>query len=248
MSDRAPNDDPKDDLKTPAVLTADAAEAQQVLGMVAHEIKNLLGPLAMTLQLCERRAQQGEPAGKEDLAFARAQVQRLSQLVTDLLDTTRIDAGHFPIHLGTVDLGALVQSALESFRRVHPRRVVTDIPTETMAITGDGERLAAVLANFLDNAAKYSPETSPIEVRISRAGGRVRVAVVDGGPGISAEDQTRLFQRYFRSAATAEKTRGLGLGLYISRLIAERHGGTVGVTCAPGRGTTFWLELPLGQS
>jgi signal transduction histidine kinase len=150
--------------------------------------------------------------------------------------------------MGTVDLGALVQSALEAFRRVHPRRVVTDVPTEVMAISGDAERLGSVLANFLDNAAKYSPETSPIEVRISRAGGRVRVAVVDGGPGISPEDQAHLFQRYFRAEATAEKTRGVGLGLYISRIIAERHAGSVGVASTPGRGTTFWLELPLGQS
>ncbi|HXI58865.1 MAG TPA: HAMP domain-containing sensor histidine kinase [Polyangia bacterium] len=224
------------------------AEAQHVLGMVAHEIKNLLGPLGMALQLCERRVQQGEPAGKEDLAFARAQVRRLSDLVNDLLDTTRIDAGHFPVRLGTVDLGALVQNALESFRRMHARRVVTDLPTEPLAISADGERLGTVLTNFLDNAAKYSPETSPIEVRITRAGGRVRLAVTDGGPGISAENQALLFQRYFRVPETAEKTRGLGLGLYISKVIAERHGGSVGLSSTPGRGTTFWLELPLGQS
>lgn len=225
----------------------DAAQAQEVLGLVAHEIKNLLGPLAMTLQLCERRAQQGEPAGTTDLAFARAQVRRLSALVNDLLDTTRIDAGGFPIRIGTVDLVALVQGALEAFRREHARRVVTDLPTEPLPISGDGERLTTVLANFLDNAAKYSPENAPIEVRISRAGGRVRLAVVDGGPGISTEDQGRLFQRFFRAPATAEKTRGVGLGLYISRVITERHGGQVGVASTPGRGSTFWLELPLGQ-
>jgi signal transduction histidine kinase len=76
----------------------------------------------------------------------------------------------------------------------------------------------------------------------------VRLAVTDGGPGISAENQALLFQRYFRAPETAEKTRGLGLGLYISKMIAERHGGSVGLSSTPGRGTTFWLELPLGQS
>ncbi|HVR62036.1 MAG TPA: HAMP domain-containing sensor histidine kinase [Polyangia bacterium] len=238
-----------DDLKTPPAGGAgDDPATQETLGMVAHEIKNLLGPLAMTLQLCERRAQQGEPAGKDDLAFARAQVRRLSALVNDLLDVTRIDAGGFPVRVGTVDLGALVAGALEAFRRVHARRVVTDLPTEPLAISGDAERLGSVLVNFLDNAAKYSPEAAPIEVRVSRAGGRVRVAVVDGGAGISPADQAQLFQRYFRTAAAAEKTRGVGLGLYISRVIAERHGGSVGVASTPGRGSTFWLELPLGQS
>ena len=238
------NDDPK----TPPAGAAGGDAAQDALGIAAHEIKNLLGPLAMTLQICERRVQQGEPAGRDDLAFARAQVRRLSDLVNDLLDVTRIDAGSFPLRVGTVDLGALVAAALEAFRRVHARRVVTDLPTEPLAISGDAERLGAVLTNFLDNAAKYSPEAAPIELRVSRAGGRVRIAVVDGGPGISPDDQARLFQRYFRTTAAAEKTRGVGLGLYISRVIAERHGGSVGVSSTPGRGATFWFELPLGQS
>jgi two-component system sensor histidine kinase VicK len=235
---------PPDPMDQPAAL----AEAQHILGMVAHEIKNLLGPLAMTLQLFERRVNQQEPVDKHDVVFARAQVRRLSALVSDLLDTTRIDAGQFPMHLATVDLGALVQGVLDEFRRVHPHRLVIDLPTEPMAIGADGERLASVLTNFLDNAAKYAPETSAIDVHISRAGGRARVSVSDAGPGITPESQTRLFQRYFRAPETADKTRGLGLGLYLGRIIVERHGGSVGVSSTPGRGTTFWLELPLGQT
>jgi signal transduction histidine kinase len=240
----------EDLMKTPALVDQPAAlaEAQHVLGMAAHEIKNLLGPLGMTLQLFERRLNQKEPIAREDVAFARAQVRTLSALVNDLLDATSVDIGQFPIRLTTVDLGALVQGVLDSFRRVHPHRLVTDLPTEPTAISADGERLASVLTNFLDNAAKYAPETTAIDVRMTRAGGRARVSVSDAGPGISVESQARLFQRYFRAPETAEKTRGLGLGLYLGRMIVERHGGTVGVSSTPGRGTTFWLELPLGQS
>src|SRR5581483_9709620 len=105
-----------------------------------------------------------------------------------------------------------------------------------------------VLANFLDNAAKYAPEPSPIEVRLSRNGPHVRIAVADHGPGIEPDDQRRLFQRYFRAARTADSTRGLGLGLYLCRVIAEHHGGVVGVDSVPGRGATFWIDLALAQT
>jgi len=142
-----------------------------------------------------------------------------------------------------------VQQALEGFRRLHgDRRMVTDLPLEPLTVSADQERLSSVLANFLDNAARYSPENSAIDVAVLRAGDRVRVAVTDQGPGISAENQARLFERYFRAPETAESTRGLGLGLYLCRAIAERHGGSVGMQSAPGKGSTFWLDLPLGQS
>jgi len=104
-----------------------------------------------------------------------------------------------------------------------------------------------VLANFLDNAAKYAPEPSPIEVRMTSGGGRVRISVIDHGPGVRLEDQARLFQRYFRAAPTADCAPGLGLGLYLCREIAVRHGGEVGVDSVAGRGATFWIELALAQ-
>lgn len=227
----------------------DFSDAHALLGMAAHELKNTLGPLAMTLQMSERRLSAGQAIAPEDLAFARAQVRRLSQQVNDLLDATRIDAEQFPVKLVSVELGALVQQVLEGFRRVHAdRRLVTDLPLEPLTVSADPERLSSVLVNFLDNAARYSPENSAIDIQVRRAGDRVRVAVTDQGPGISAQNQARLFERYFRVPETSESTRGLGLGLYLCRIIAERHGGSVGVQSALGKGATFWLDLPLGQS
>jgi signal transduction histidine kinase len=219
-----------------------------ILGVAAHEIKNALGPLAMTLQLCERRAMAGQPVAPEDVRFARAQVRRIAQLVNDLLDAERIDMGQFPLRLAPVDLCTLVQDAVDTFGRASPRRVVCDVPPEPLMHIADGERLASVLLNYLDNAAKYAPEPSPIEVRLSQAGERVRIAVTDHGPGVRPEDRERLFRRYFRAPATQEVAGGLGLGLFICRAIAERHGGAVGVDSVPGKGATFWLDLSLGQT
>ena len=222
--------------------------AEQILGLAAHEIKNALGPLAMTLQLCERRATAGDAVPPEDLRFARSQVRRIAQLVNDLLDAERIDSGQFSLRLAPVDLCALVQEAVDTFGRASTRRVVCDVPPLPLMHIADGERLACVLVNFLDNAAKYAAEPSPIEVRMSQAGDRVRIAVTDHGPGVRPEDRERLFQRYYRAPPAQEIASGVGLGLFICRAIAERHGGAVGVDSVPGKGATFWLDLSLGQT
>jgi signal transduction histidine kinase len=223
-------------------------EADQVLGIAAHEIKNALGPLTMTLALCERRAAMGDAIGLEDLRFARSQVRRIAQLVNDLLDTARIDTGQLALRLAPVDLRGLVQETVETFRRGHPQRIVCDLPASSVVHTADAERLASVLSNFLDNAAKYAPERAPIQVRMSLAGDRVRIEVTDHGPGIRPEDRERIFERYYRAPSTAEIASGLGLGLFICRAIAEGHGGTVGVESVPGQGATFWLDLCLGET
>lgn len=240
---RDKRDDASQDPPSGSVL-----EADQVLGIAAHEIKNALGPLTMTLQLCERRAAMGDAIALEDLRFARGQVRRISQLVNDLLDTAHIDTGRLALRLAPVDLRGLVQETVETFRRGHPQRIVCDLPASTVVHTADAERLASVLSNFLDNAAKYAPERAPIQVRMSLAGDRVRIEVTDHGPGILPEDRERIFERYYRATSTAEIAGGLGLGLFICRAIAEGHGGTVGVESTPGQGATFWLDLCLGET
>ena len=223
-------------------------ETDDVLGIAAHEIKNALGPLAMTLQLCERRATSGQEISLDDLRFARAQVRRIGEMANELLDAARIESGQLSLRLAPVDLCALVQSTVDTFRRASRRPVVCDLPPTPLMHTADAERLASVLVNYLDNATKYAPEHGPIEVRMSRAGERVRIAVTDHGSGVRREDRDRLFERYYRAPATAASVSGLGLGLFICRAIAERHGGSAGVDSEPGHGATFWLDLSLGQT
>jgi signal transduction histidine kinase len=202
----------------------------------------------MALQLCERRAADGQPVAREDLAFAQAQVRRIARLVNDLLDTTRVDSAQLALRLAPVDLVALVQTTVDTFLRAHAGPVVCQLPPAPLVRLCDGERLADALTNLLDNAAKYAAGPSPIEVRLSQAGARVRIAVADHGPGIDAADQARLFQRYYRTQVARDAAPGLGLGLYLCRVIAELHGGTIGVESSPGHGATFWLELELGQT
>lgn len=227
---------------------AAAIDPDEILGIAAHEIKNALGPLAMTLQLCERRAISGQEIALDDLRFARAQVRRLSDMANELLDAARIDSGQLALRLAPVDLCLLVQETVDTFRRGSRRPVVCDLPPAPLVHIADAERLTAVLVNYLDNAAKYAPQHSPVEVTMSCAGERVRIAVTDHGPGVSPADRERIFERFYRGPDTAATVSGLGLGLFICRAIVESHGGTTGVDSEPGKGATFWLDLSLGQS
>jgi signal transduction histidine kinase len=222
-----------------------ADETAAMFGAAAHEIKNALGPLAMTLQLAERQCLAGEPVGIADLAFARAQVRRLSRLVEDLMDLTRADLDQLALRPAPVDLSEVVAESVETFRRGHARIATLALPPAPLTATIDAARVQQVLLNLLENAARYSPVEASIEVSVAAVeGGRARVTVVDHGPGVAVEERGRIFERFVRGVA-AEGTGGLGLGLYLCRAIVERHGGAIGVEDAAGGGSSFWVELPL---
>jgi signal transduction histidine kinase len=214
-------------------------------GAAAHEIKNALGPLAMTLQLAERQLLAGQPIAAADMAFARAQVRRVSRLVEDLMDLTRADLGQLPIRKRDTDLVAVVSECLDTFRRAHASPVALDPPVAgPLPIAIDEMRIQQVLLNLLENAARYAPEGAPIGVAItSPAPATARVTVRDRGPGIAHAEQQRIFERFVRGEA-AEGKGGLGLGLYLCRTIVERHGGAIGVDSTVGAGAAFWIDLP----
>jgi len=216
-----------------------------VVGAAAHEIKNALGPLAMTLQLAERQILAGRPVPPADMAFARAQVNRLSRLVADLMDLTRADLGQLAFRPRAADLAAVVGETVETFRRAHPSSAVSvELPAGPLPITIDDARIHQVLLNLLENAARYSPEGAPIDVAVSLPRpAALRVTVRDRGPGIAAAEQQRIFERFVRGEA-AEGKGGLGIGLYLCRMIVERHAGAIGVVSTVGDGASFWIDLP----
>ena len=222
-----------------------ADDPSVVFGAAAHEIKNALGPLAMTLQLAERQLLTGQPIAPADLAFARAQVRRLSRLVEDLMDLSRADLNLLAIRRRDTDLVALINETVDTFRRGHPSSPVSvELPADALALSIDDTRIHQVLLNLLENAARYSPEGLPITVAVSSPSASVlRVTVRDRGPGIAAAEQQRIFEPFVRGAA-AEGKGGLGIGLYLCRAILERHGGAIGVDSTVGDGAAFWIDLP----
>jgi signal transduction histidine kinase len=215
------------------------------LAAAAHEIKNALGPLGMTLQIAERQLLAGQPIAPADLAFARAQVRRLSALVDDLLDLTRADLGEIPFRPRPVDLREVMTEAVETFKRGRSAPVTLELPEAPLAVAVDVGRMVQVLINLLENAVRYSPIGFPIVVAVMRDGAKTaRIEVRDRGPGLGADEQARIFGRFVRGAA-AQGTSGLGIGLYLCRTIVERHGGAIGVDSVPSGGATFWIELRL---
>jgi signal transduction histidine kinase len=232
MSATPPDDQSDDD---PAAM----------FGAAAHEIKNALGPLSMTLQLAERQLLAGQAIQPADMAFARAQVRRLSRLVDDLMDLTRADLGQLAIRPCAADLIVVVTESVEVFRRGHTAPVALDLPAAAaLPVSIDETRIHQVLVNLLENAARYSPDGAPISVVVSAPSAAVaRVTVRDCGPGIAPAEQPRIFERFVRGAA-AEGTGGLGIGLYLCRTIIDRHGGAIGVDSTVGDGAAFWIDLP----
>jgi signal transduction histidine kinase len=222
----------------------DTFDLAVALGSAAHEIKNGLGPLGMTLQLVERKLLAGEVVPPQDLSFARAQVRRLSHLVNDLLDVTHLDTDRFPLRIHPGDLAATVAEAIDTFQRGNVRQIARALPGSPIPAHFDADRIIQVVLNLLENAVKYAPLPAPVSVSLVRTSDGARVEVRDGGPGVQPDDRERVFARFVRAREDGDGTRGLGLGLYLCRSIIERHGGRIGVDSEPGQGATFWFELP----
>jgi PAS domain S-box-containing protein len=239
------------------------AQMDTFLGMAGHELKTPLTSIKLALQLAERRIRhltRRAPAVAHELAplveqsmLAESQVARLERLVNDLLDVSRIQAGKLELRLESADLATIVHKAAEEQRQANPARtIVVQVPADLrMSIIADADRIGQVVTNYLTNALKYSLEEHPVTLSIEAEDHLARVWVRDQGPGLPAEEQERIWERFHRVKGVEVQSGsgiGLGLGLHICRTIVEHHQGQVGVESAPGQGSTFWFTMPLTAS
>ncbi|WP_152622665.1 sensor histidine kinase [Archangium violaceum] len=225
-------------------LKAERERREMFISSVAHDMKNLTSPLSLAAQLLRDPSRQSPDARERTLARLGHQTARIERLVSDLLDASRLDAGHFNLILQPHDLMKLVRGVIEEQQAsATGHRLVLEGPGE-LDVEGDPERLAQVLTNLVSNAIKYSPEGGEVRVTVSAAEGLVHVQVMDNGMGLHPQELTEVFEPYARTAA-ARKIRGLGLGLYICRAIVEAHGGTIRARSEGlGKGTTFMFTIP----
>ncbi|WP_408888946.1 ATP-binding protein [Myxococcus faecalis] len=232
-------------------LLKEAQEAIRVrddfLSIAAHELKTPLTPLKLHLQMMKQQATQGHAPKPHHVDKALSQVSRLSLLIHDLLDATRIEAGRLELHRGAVELQTLIDEVLAETRPLTGQHTLERVvPPEPLVVLGDRGRLAQVLSNLLENAFKYSPTGGCVRLKLERDGSCVHVSVRDSGIGIPEDQREHLFQRFFRARnAPISGFGGLGLGLYICRDIIERHGGHIWVDTRVGHGSTFHFTLPL---
>jgi signal transduction histidine kinase len=159
--------------------------------------------------------------------------------------TSQLDRGEIRVERIALDVGEVVRSAVHAMRSHAPESVAieVEIGDEVGVACGDSDRIQQVLVNLLDNAAKYG--SGLVKVSATSANGLVRIQVSDDGPGIAAADRDRIFEKFYRADGQPTRAaRGTGLGLYISRELAQRMGGRLDLTSPPGEGATFVVELP----
>lgn len=235
-------------------------QMDEFLGVITHELRTPITALKAQIQLARRRVGQ-EPdeddTGKAGHAFSPAellartegQLRRLTRLIDDLVDLSRIRANKLELCLELCDVGQVVNEVVENVRMVHPNRLIRfEPPAQPFLVEGDPDRLGQVVLNYLTNALKYAPPDRPITVRVQQEGTRVRVGVQDKGPGIPPEEQERIWELFHRAPGIEIQSGsgiGLGLGLHISKTMIERQSGQVGVDSVAGQGSTFWFTLPL---
>jgi signal transduction histidine kinase len=218
----------------------------EFLDIASHELRTPLTSMSLLLQRALRCYDRGEPLERTTFERMRRQLERLVTMVDDLLDTARLERGTFSMERAPHELCPLVEGIVETFREIAPGREFTlRLPAERVLVDVDRGRIEQVLTNLLDNALKYSPAGSPIDVALLLGGGAASISVSDRGPGITPDQQRDLFTRFYRAGMVGRgKPPGLGLGLYVCREIVERHGGRIWVDSAGTAGCTFAFALP----
>jgi signal transduction histidine kinase len=215
------------------------------VSLVSHELRSPMAAVIGAARTLEQRWRElTVDQRRAFLALIADETTRLAGLIGDVLDTSRIDAGTFTYRFDDIDVAALVREVVATASLAQDEvPLVADVRPSLPRVRGDGERIRQVLGNLIDNAVKYSPAGSPVEVRAASNAHVVVISVQDKGPGIATGDQRLIFEKFGRVANGVSKP-GTGLGLYIARSIAEAHGGMLDVASAPGRGATFTLRLP----
>ena len=217
------------------------------ISVISHELKTpvaLIKGYAGTLN--REDANWDKETVRDSLAVIEEETDRLTELIDNLLDISRMQAGAFKLEIGFVDLRLLADKTVEKFRTQTDRHTfVLDFPPDLPTVPGDEGRLRQVLDNLLSNAIKYSPDGGQIRVSGRADDHRVYIAVTDEGIGIPEDEQENIFDRFYRiRSGVSRRTKGAGLGLFLIKTIVEAHGGWVWVESQPGRGSTFVFTLP----
>ena len=212
----------------------------------SHELRT---PLTSVRGLAEYGVQQGDAASREELlrlmALIAREADRMGGLVADLLLLAKYDAGR-PLDRRPVDLASLAAEAVTRARIVDPGRPITLAAAEPVIVDADEDRLRQVIDNLIGNALQHTPPGSPVTVTVTGGPASGQLTVADQGPGMTAEQASRVFERFYRTDGARTRARGgAGLGLAIAASLAAAHGGEITVDTAPGCGAAFRVRLPL---
>ncbi|MDB4965129.1 MAG: hypothetical protein JWN44_818 [Myxococcales bacterium] len=220
---------------------------EDFLAMVSHDLRSLLGAIALSADLLQKLAKSDRPVA-EAASYAE-RIQRLSarmnRLIGDLMDVASIDAGKLAIERAPHDAAVLVRDAMEAFQPAalaHDIKLGSAIGKQIGIVEFDDDRVLQVLTNLVGNALKFTAKGGQISIRLEAVGDDLRFAVTDTGEGIVADRLEQVFDRFFQTHENDR--RGLGLGLHIARSIVQAHGGKIWAESTPERGSTFFFTIP----
>jgi signal transduction histidine kinase len=219
-----------------------------LLALISHELRTPLASIIANLEVLDDETEHLSEAGRRFLDVIDRNARRLLRLVSQLLFSAQLQAGRLPSEREWVDVGAVVEDAVTLARAsAEAKGVAVDLDRAPVPeIWGDADQLAQLCDNLISNAVKFTPSGGRVEVRLNAGGGVLRLEVEDSGIGIPEREQSRLFERFYRTTAAAEREiPGAGLGLWIAEAVARLHGGVIDVHSRLGHGTTFTVALPL---
>lgn len=233
----------------------------QFLSIASHELRTPITAVSGFAQLAVRGLEErlktappDDPAWRKDLErlvrqlnVIQDQSSKLGRLVRELLDVSRIQSGRLEFRIAPVNVVDLVREVTEQMRLATPAHTLTvDANGAAPTISGDRDHLEQVVGNLVDNAMKYSPAGGDVKITVTKEGDEARIVVADSGIGIPPDQLAKVFDLFYRTAeAESRRTPGLGLGLYITRGIVERHGGRIWMESEPGKWTKATVALPL---
>lgn len=219
----------------------------EFMAMASHELKTPLTVVKANLQILEQKLHTDSRVNFVDKALR--QVNKLSDLISDLLDVSKIQSGKLELNKTTFDLIPFLKDITDSIQPTIAEHMIhfTYTRGEKIMVTADEERMEQVVINILTNAVKYSPSAKKVELEVAVRDGNAVVTIKDEGIGIADDDLDKIFTRFFRVRGLASTFSGSGIGLYISAEIIKRHDGDIGVESEPGKGSTFYFSIPLAK-
>jgi signal transduction histidine kinase len=242
--------------KTSLILLAieDITERKQLeqqkdefISIASHELKTPITSVKAYAQILGQRFRKIDDLKSVELAEKMdVQLDKLTSLIGDLLDVTKIEAGRIQFNESYFDFNELVNTTVEDLQRTTKKHRITKALQSPVTVYGDQDRLGQVINNFITNAIKYSPQADKIIIKTSVDKAKVTLGVQDFGLGLSKVDQAKVFERFYRVSGSDQNTYpGLGLGLYISSEIIKRHKGRIWVESKKNNGSTFCFSIPV---
>jgi len=220
-------------------------QREEYAALISHDLRNPLNSIKLLAVTIQRRIIKNAPV--DQLAELAQRIEKnvahMTAMVEEILEASRLEARTVELPSEICDLRKLVDAIVARFDDARSCRVAIDAESASYRVLADVPRLERAITNLISNALKYSPDDAIVRVALARSGTSILVRVVDRGIGIASENLVRLFDRYYR-APTGKPIEGIGLGLYITRLVVEAHGGRIEVESEPEKGSSFTLILP----